>query len=230
MLSQVRRGCMDNTMTTAREKITSASCIVADGGWSTELQKMGLEPGSSPDSWNLLFPERVSEVARSFVDAGAKVILTNTLGSNKLVLARYGLEDRADEINLRGAQISREAAGSERLVFGSMGPTGKMLTAGDASEDEIYDSYRVQSDSLWRGGVDAILIETMVDTEEMKIAGRAARDATPLPVVMSMTFGFGKGRMQTMMGVAPEQAVAEMEGAGAWMVGANCGSGPEGFA
>ncbi len=216
-------------MNTAREKITSASCIIADGGWGTELQKMGLGSGSSPDSWNLLFPERVAEVARSFVEAGAMVILTNTLGSNKFILARYGLEGRVTEINLRGAQISREAAGSKRLVFGSMGPTGKMLVAGDAPEDEIYESYRVQSESLWHGGVDAILIETMVDTEEMRIAGRAAGDATPLPVVMSMTFGFGKGKMQTMMGVTPEQAVAEMEGSGAWMVGANCGSGPEGY-
>ncbi|HYK91213.1 MAG TPA: homocysteine S-methyltransferase family protein [Acidobacteriota bacterium] len=214
-------------MTLAR--ITSTTCIAADGGWGTELQKVGLEAGSPPDMWNVLRPEKVSEVAASYVSAGAKVILTNTLGSNRFILGRYGMEDRVAEINLRGAQISREAAGRRALVFGSMGPTGKIFITGGVTEQELADSYRTQSEALWHGGADAILIETMVDVEEMKIAARAAKECTPLPIVMSMTFGFGREKMQTMMGVTTEEAVAEMERSDAWMVGANCGIGPEAY-
>jgi len=209
------------------EQITSSSCIVSDGGWGTELQKLGLEPGSSPDHWNLVHPESVAQVAKSYVDAGSQVILTNTFGANKFVLARHGLENRLVEINFLGARISKEAAGDRALVFGSMGPTGKLLMTGEVTEDEVFASYRGQAEALWRGGVNAFLIETMVDLAEMKTAARAVREVAPLPLVLSMTFGSGKEKMQTMMGVTPEQAVSEMESAGAWMVGANCGAGPE---
>ncbi len=207
--------------------ITSSRCVVSDGGWGTELYKLGLEPGTSPDRWNLDHPEKVARVARSYVDAGSQIILTNTFGANRSILSRHGLEDQLTEINLRGARISREAAGDLALVFGSMGPCGKLLMTGEVSEDEIFDSCRRQSEALWRGGADAIVIETMTDVAEMKTAAKAALAATPLPLVLSMTFDSGKEKMQTMMGVTPEQAVAEMESVGAWMVGANCGTGPE---
>ncbi|HYK88563.1 MAG TPA: homocysteine S-methyltransferase family protein [Acidobacteriota bacterium] len=214
-------------MAIAIKSITTSSCIVSDGGWGTELQKLGLEPGSSPDQWNLTQPEKVARVARSYVEAGSDIILTNTFGANKFMLSRHGLESRLEEINLRGAQISREAAGESALVFGSMGPTGKLLLTGEISEDEVADSYHAQAEALWKGGSDALLIETMSDVGEMKIAARAVREASPLPLVISMTFDSGKEKMQTMTGVKPEQAVSEMEDAGAWMVGANCGVGPE---
>ncbi len=209
------------------EDITSTSCNVSDGGWGTELQKLGLEPGACPDYWNVTHSDKVDQVARSYVAAGSKIILTNTFGANVPALSRHGLANRLEEINLRGAQISKAAAGDRALVFGSMGPTGKLLVAGEITEDEVFDSYRMQSLALWRGGVDALLVETMVDIEEMKIAARAAREATPLFLALSMTFDSGQERMRTMMGIGPEQAVAEMEAAGAWMVGANCGAGPE---
>ncbi len=214
-------------MDTTIKSITSASCLVSDGGWGTELQKLGLEPGSSPDQWNLTHPEKVARVARSYVDAGSSIILTNTFGANRFFLARHGLESRLEEINRRGAEISREAAGSRVLVFGSMGPTGTLLVEGEVAEMEIFDSFRRQAEALWRGGADALLIETLSDAAEMKIAARAAREAAPLPLVLSMTFDSGKEKMQTMMGVGPEQAVSAMEEAGAWMLGANCGAGPD---
>ncbi len=211
------------------EEITSASCIISDGGWGTELHKLGLESGSCPDHWNLTHPDGVTRVAESYVDAGAGIILTNTFGANRFRLSGHGLGDRLAEINERGARISKEAAGDRALVFGSMGPSGMILLTGQVTEDELFDSFRAQAAGLWRGGVDALLIETMSDVAEMKIAASAAKDATPLPLVLSMTFDSGKEKMQTMMGVAPEQAVSEMESAGAWMVGANCGAGPESY-
>ena len=209
------------------EDITSSSCIISDGGWGTELQKLGLDAGSCPDHWNLTHPESVARVARSYVDAGSAVILTNTFGANRFRLARHGLDGLLAEINESGARISRQAVESRSLVFGSMGPSGVLLMTGEVTEGELFDSFRQQAAALWRGGVDALLIETMSDVAELRTAARAAREATPLPLVLSMTFDSGKEKTQTMMGVTPERAVPEMESAGAWMVGANCGAGPE---
>ena len=209
------------------EQITASTCWLADGGWGTEFQKLGLPAGLPSEQWNLLHPEKVADVVRSYLDAGADIVLTNTFGGNRFVLERRGLAEKLDEVNLRGAEISRRVAGDQALVFGSMGPTGMLLDAESAPEQEVFESYRRQSQALWRGGVDALLIETMIDVSEMKIAARAARENTPLPLALSMTFDSGRERDRTMMGVTPEQAVAEMEAVGAWIVGANCGVGPE---
>jgi methionine synthase I (cobalamin-dependent) len=209
------------------DRLDWSRCVVADGGWGTEFQKLGLEPDAAPERWNLEQAELVAQVARSYVEAGAEVILTNTFGGNTFILGRHDLADRLEEVNRRGAEISREAASGRALVFGSMGPTGKLLQTEEVTPEELLDTYGRQSRALWQGGADAILIETMIDVEEMKLAARAAREATPLPLVLSMTFDSGKEKTQTMMGVTPERAVAEMAAAGASMVGANCGLGPE---
>jgi 5-methyltetrahydrofolate--homocysteine methyltransferase len=209
------------------DSINRDSLLLADGAWGTQLQNMGLEPGDAPERWNMTHREQVADVARSYVEAGASVVITNTFGANLFVLRRHGLEEQLAEINRAGADISVEAAGGRALVFGAMGPTGKLLATGEVSEKEIYESYQRQSAALWEGGVDALLIETMIDLDEMILAARASRDHTPLPLVLSMTFDSGKTKSQTMMGVTPERAVEAMESLGAWMVGANCGLGPE---
>jgi 5-methyltetrahydrofolate--homocysteine methyltransferase len=216
-------------MTIALKDITSSVCLPADGGWGTQLQNLGLIPGASPELWNAQHPDKVAQVARSYVEAGSRIILTNTFGGNRFVLGRHGLDPRVAELNFLGARISREAAGTAVLVFGSIGPTGIMLMDGTVSESDIYETYRVQAEALHRGGVDAILVETMSDVAEMSVAARAARDAAPVPVVLSMTFDSGRDKSRTMMGTTPEQAVAVMEESGAWMVGANCGLGPENY-
>lgn len=214
-------------MAISLKAITSSACILADGGWGTEFQKLGLEPGTSPEHWNLLYPDRVAQVARSYVDAGAQIILTNTFGGNRLSLARQGLEDRLFEVNRRGAEISKEAVGDRALVFGSMGPTGTLPQKAMIGGADLYTSYSVQAEALWRGGVDALLIETMIDMDEMNIAARAARENTPLQFVISMTFHSGERMTPAGTCVTPEEAVAEMERSGGWIVGANCGIGPQ---
>jgi len=216
-------------MASTCDVVKLGACVVADGAWGTEFQRLGLEAGSPPEHWNLLHPEKVAEVARSYVEAGARIILTNTFGGSAFRLARHGLEGSVEEINTVGAEISKKAAGDRAAIFGSMGPTGKLLCAGEVARDEMYESFQRQAVALYRGGVDAILIETMIDVEEMKVAASAARKSTPLPLVLSMTFDSGKDKTRTMMGVTPEQAVAEMEKLDAWIVGANCGVGPESY-
>jgi len=209
--------------------VSPPACFVADGGWGTELLKLGLQPGVSPELWNLSHPEKVLQVARSYVEAGSRIILTNTFGGNSFRLGNHCLDGSLEKINRRGAEISKKAAEDKAFVFGSMGPTGKLLAMRKVSEADVFKTFLQQAESLWRGGVDAILVETMGELQELRLAARAAREACPLPLALSMTFDSGKDRTCTMMGVTPEQAVEEMEQLGAWVVGANCGIGPESY-
>ncbi len=210
------------------QELLSNAPVLTDGAWGTELQARGLEPGTSPDAWNLSHPERVEEVARAYVEAGSQIILTNTFGANRIALARHGLAGRAQEINRAGVEISRRAAGDRARVFASMGPCGKMLVAEEVTEKEISEAFEEQSQALAAGGADAIVIETMSDPAEAKLAVAAAR-ATSLPVIVCMTFDSGREHDRTMMGITPEQAAAELTAAGADVIGANCGQGAEGY-
>jgi 5-methyltetrahydrofolate--homocysteine methyltransferase len=210
-------------------KLLAEGPVVTDGAWGTELQRHGLEIGECPDAWNLDHPGRVEYVARVYVDAGSRIILTNTFRANRIALAQLGLAEKAAEINRRGVEISRRAAGSRARVFASMGPTGKLLIAGEVSEDQLHDTFREQAKALAEGGADGLVLETLSDLAEAKVAVAAARE-TGLPVVACMTFDSGKRRDRTMMGTTPEEAAAELTAAGADVVGANCGQGIEGFA
>ncbi len=206
------------------QQLAAAAPVVTDGAWGTQLQARGLPAGECPDGWNLTHPERVEEVARAYVDAGSRVILTNTFRANRLTLAGYGLADKVAEINRAGAAISRRAAAGCVHVFASIGPTGKLLTTGETTEEELLAAFTEQAQALAEGGAEALLVETMSDLAEAKLALRAARQ-TGLPVVVSMIFGSGKNKDRTMMGATPEQVAQELTEAGADAIGANCGSG-----
>lgn len=205
-------------------ELTASGPVLADGGWGTELQKRGLAGGECPDRWNLTEPARVADVARSYAEAGSRVILTNTFRANRVSLAGYGLADQAAAINRAGARLSREGAGGRALVFASIGPTGKMLAADEIGGDEILAAFREQALALAEGGADALLIETMSDPAEAALALDAAL-ATGLPVIVSFAFDTGRNKDRTMTGATPEHAARQMEERGAHAVGANCGVG-----
>jgi len=101
--------------------------VVIDGAWGTQLQQRGLPVGAAPDAWNLTHPEKVEEVARAYAQAGSRIVLTNTFGANRFILARQGLADKMAEVNRAGVEISRRGASGQALVFASMGPSGVML-------------------------------------------------------------------------------------------------------
>jgi len=204
-------------------ELVSNGAVLTDGAWGTELQKRGLCVGECPDAWNLSRPGEVSEVARSYSEAGSRVVLTNTFRANPISLAACGLADRTAEINRAGVELSKKAAGAA-LVFGSVGPSGKILSAGEVSEQELLFAFRTQADALAAGGADALLLETFSEVEEASIALKAVK-ATGLPVVVSFAFDTGKNKDRTMTGVTPERAAAAMTEAGADAVGANCGVG-----
>lgn len=207
------------------EQLLAEKPVLTDGGWGTQLYLQGLEPGACPDEWNLSHPAEVQAVAQAYVDAGSRIILTNTFGASSLKLRRHGLAEKAVEINRRGAEISKAAAGDQTLVFASIGPSGLMLMMGQTNASELEAAFGEQARALADGGADGLVIETMSDPAEAAIAVAAAR-ATGLPVVASMVFGRGD---RTMMGTTPEQAAVAMTEAGADVVGANCGQGIEGF-
>jgi len=202
--------------------------VLTDGAWGTQLQARGLAIGEFPDLWNLTHPERVAEVAQSYVDAGSRVILTNTFGANRIRLIEAGASDRVTEINRAGAEISRRAVGTKAKVFASIGPTGKLLLTGEVTEQALRAAFEEQAVALAAGGADGLVVETMADLAEAQIAVRAAK-TTGLPVVGCMVFDSGKNKDRTMMGTTPEQAAVGLAEAGADVIGANCGQGIAGF-
>ncbi|KPK79581.1 MAG: hypothetical protein AMJ81_13055, partial [Phycisphaerae bacterium SM23_33] len=143
---------------------------VTDGAWGTQLQAAGLPPDACPDLWNLENPQAVEAVARGYVQAGSRIILSNTFRANRFSLANWGLGERVAEIAQAGAAISRRAAGQAVKVFASIGPTGKIVMMGEVSAEDIYAAFAEQAGGLARGGADAILCETFTELEEAMLA------------------------------------------------------------
>jgi methionine synthase I (cobalamin-dependent) len=199
--------------------------MISDGAWGTQLQARGLASGTTPDTWNLTHAEQVESVARAYVEAGSQVILTNTFRANAVAM-HSSTETELDAINRAGVAISKRAAGKHALVFASIGPMGKILMSGEIGGEQVTAAFAAQAQSLAGAGADALLIETMSDIEEARLAVEAAR-RTGLPVVASFAFDSGKNKDRTMMGATPEAVAVAMVEAGADAVGANCGVGVE---
>lgn len=209
-----------------KERLAAGSVLIADGAWGTELARRGLDPGVAPERWNLDNPGDVRAVAGSYVEAGADIILTNTFGGNRLKLEKAGLAGEIAEVNRRGVELSREASGGKAFVFASVGPTGEFLAPlGTVGEADMIACFAEQVRAIAAGEPDGIVVETMSDLGEAKAALKAVRENSDLPVVVSMTYERGAKGYATMMGVKPKQGAAELEAAGADVVGANCGSG-----
>jgi 5-methyltetrahydrofolate--homocysteine methyltransferase len=219
----------DPNMKLTRENFSTLPPLCTDGAWGTEMQKLGAQPGQMCDIWNIDEPEKVYSVAKSYVDAGAHIILTNTFNSNRIVLAKHQLANRAYELTKAGTEISKRAALGKAYVFGSIGPCGKMVMMGEIGEDEVEESAAEQAKAMAAGGAAAIVIETQTDLAEAEAALNGCLSACDLPIGVSFTFDSGKDNAFTMMGVSPTKAYALAKRVGASFVGANCGAGIESF-
>ena len=202
---------------------------VTDGAWGTELQARGLPAGMCPDLWNRDNPQAVEAVAQSYVQAGSDVILTNTFGSNCFVLEKHAAANLSADLAEAGTAISRRAAGEGAKVFASVGPSGKILMTQEVAEEAVYEGFAVVARACANGGADAAVIESMTELQEVSLAVRAVRENTSLPVVVSLTFDSGPDKTATMMGVTPDQVVAQLAEMGVGAYGANCGLGPEDY-
>ena len=210
------------------DRLAAGETLIFDGATGTYLQQHGLEPGGSPELMNANNPEVVREMASNYFDAGSDIVLTNSFGGNRYMLAKYGAAERLFELNRLAAEHARSAAPPGKYVAGSIGPTGEFIAPlGNVTEDDLYETFTDMSKAFEAGGADAVMIETQLGLEEAAIAVRAAKENTDLVVMATMVFDKGPRGYFTMFGVTPEQAVEGLEEAGADVVGTNCGSGIE---
>ena len=198
--------------------------VVCDGAMGTMLYSKGISLSRCFDELNLSAPHLVKEVHLGYVKAGAEVVETNTFGATRLRLAKFDLGDKVREINIAGARLAREVAGDDLWVAGAVGPFGLRLEPlGPTSREEARQSFREQIEALVEGGVDLVIIETMVDVEEAHQALLAARDASRLPVVVQMTI---REDGATPTGTPPEDFARLLDEWGTDVIGLNCSVGP----
>ncbi len=206
------------------ERLNAGEVFVADGATGTNLQKMGLKPGTAPEDLVMENPDILLQLAGRFVNAGSDIILTCTFGGTRLRMKESKYAQRCSEVNIRAAELARKAASTRDgvLVAGSMGPTGALIKPlGPLTAEEAFTAYAEQAKALAEGGVDLLIIETMFAVDESSAAFDGARSVTDLPIVVSFSYDRG---VRTMMGLKPTQAMKIFKEKGAVAVGANCGT------
>jgi 5-methyltetrahydrofolate--homocysteine methyltransferase len=215
-------------MSNVYEWLDAGNLLIGDGAMGTMLQDAGLTDGGAPELWNVERPEVVAEILTQYANAGANYLTTNSFGGTRGRLAMHGLEDRVFELNEAAGKIARAVADAHEnvFVFGDVGPSGELMEPmGTLTHDDAVEIFADQIKGLVAGGVDAILIETMSDLEEVRAAVAAAHQVAPgMPVVATLSFDTN---LRTMMGVKPAMAVTAIAEMGVRLIGANCGRGTD---
>ncbi len=218
--------------------------LLFDGAMGTEIQKFDPKPEDFPDGKDgfndgliLTHPEWIKKIHRSYLEAGADCIETNSFGSNKLKLDEYGYGDKTVEMNRKIAELAvqttSEFSGKPRYVIGSMGPTGFLPSSNDPDLgqkplSEIKTAYGLQAEGLILGGVDALLIETSQDILEVKLAIEGAHEAMKklnrtVPLIANVTLDqYGK----MLLGTNVQAAYTTVSEMGIDVFGLNCSTGP----
>ena len=202
--------------------------ILLDGAMGTMLMEAGLEQGDPPEEWNVTHPERIRAIHQAYIQAGSRVILTNSFGGTRFRLEMHDLQDRVIELNKAAALNARaeaDLAPTIVVVAGSMGPTGQLFEPmGTLTFEEAKAAFAEQARGLAEGGVDVFWVETMSDLNEVKAAVEGARSVSKLPIVTTMSFDT---HGHTMMGVSPVKALETLGSLDVIAIGANCGTGSD---
>jgi 5-methyltetrahydrofolate--homocysteine methyltransferase len=209
------------------ETIKSGEILLSDGGMGSLLMKKGLKQGECPELLNLTHPEILEEIAQLYLDAGSDVMQSNTFGASPMKLAEYGLEDKTEEINRAGVSIAKNVVDDKAYIYGSCGPSGKILQPfGDSDPEELQRGFERQFKSMIDADVDVIFIETMTDLNEAILAIKAAKTIAPQTTVAAcMTYDATPKGFYTIMGNSLGDAASALESAGADIIGSNCGNG-----
>ncbi|HEX6131334.1 MAG TPA: homocysteine S-methyltransferase family protein, partial [Actinomycetota bacterium] len=203
--------------------LVAAGPVLADGAMGTALIARGAPVDACLDEWSLREPAAVEAVHRASIEAGARIVWTNTFGANRFRLERHGLQGRVAAICAAGVGVARRA-GAE-LVAGSLGPLGVRLAPyGRVRPADAADAYREQAEALASAGVDVLVLETQSDLREMEQAIGAIRDASPgLALLVTATFTRDD---RTLLGSTPEQVADALLPLRVDGIGVNCGEGP----
>jgi methionine synthase I (cobalamin-dependent)/5,10-methylenetetrahydrofolate reductase len=201
--------------------------LLCDGAMGTMLYARGIPLDACFDVLNLNRPELVQALHSEYIAAGADCIETNTFGANRFKLALHGLESRVRDVNRRGVKLARdvrETMGRDVLVLGSIGPTGKYLAPlGTLGEADAREAFREQAEAILEGGVDAFIVETISDLNELVLAVEAIRSVTDLPVIAQVVFTEDG---LTFLGQTPAEVARTLAGLPVDVIGANCSVGP----
>ena len=229
-------------MITTLEDLAKKRILILDGAMGTMIGEMTGKTGNS-DELNLTNPDLIKEIHRRYLKAGADIITTNTFSAQRVSQSDYHLEEKAREIALQGAHIARQCADEfsssdkPRFVAGSIGPTNKTCSMSpdvsnpalrDLTYDELWDAYYEEADALIEGGVDALLIETVFDTLNAKVAIDASMQAMEkygkkLPLMLSITVSDLAGR--TLSGQTLDAVLASVSTYPIFSIGLNCSFG-----
>src|SRR5437879_7080138 len=200
--------------------------LLCDGAMGTLLYARGVSLDACFDVLNVNHPKVVQSVHAEYIAAGSDCIETNTFGANRFKLAVHGLADDVREINLRGVKLARdvrESMGRDVLVLGSIGPLGKYLAPlGTVTAEDARAAFREQAEALLEGGVDAFVVETFSDLEEVALAVMAIRSVTDVPIVAQMAF---TDEGVTFTGRPPAEVARTLRALPLQALGANCSVG-----
>lgn len=201
--------------------------LLLDGAAGTSLFAAGMPAGVCPEQWMIEHPQAIQKLQQAYADAGADIIYAPTSGANRAVLSRFGLADKAAEINRELMRITRAAVGHRVLVAGVMSATALQTEPfGETAFTEVIDVYREQASVLKSAGADLLVCESLTSLNDARAAVLAANECG-LPVIVSITVDQNG---KTNSGFSLLQCVIVMQAMGAAAVGLNCSAAPEDMA
>jgi len=199
--------------------------LLFDGSFGAYIMSTGIETGDCIMMLNKLNPEGPASVHRAYMNAGANIATANTFIGSAISLKKHGIsEEEAYELNKKGVEIAKKETSGKCFVGLDMGPSGGMLMPlGEHSFSDMYSSFAVQARAAKDAGADFVIVETMTDLAEARIAALCAMEITGLPVVVSLSFEHGR----LLTGGTPAAAAAVLEAIGVSALGINCSGGPD---